>query len=107
VQYLVCTIPLDIVEYSFEEVKAAADEADRWNTYLAVHTYTDKATQIAIKAGAKTLEHCNLITEETVKMAVENDCYISAQTGVYLAEAPATFTPAQKARQQQAADGFR
>jgi alpha-D-ribose 1-methylphosphonate 5-triphosphate diphosphatase PhnM len=39
-------------------------------------------------------------------MAVENDCYISAQTGVYLAEAPATFTPAQKARQQQAADGL-
>ncbi|TAJ11910.1 amidohydrolase family protein [Marinilabiliaceae bacterium JC017] len=98
--------PLDIVEYSYEEVKAAADEADRWNTYLAVHTYTDKATQIAIKAGAKTLEHCNLITEETVKMAVENDCYISAQTGVYLAEAPSSFTSAQKARQQQAADGL-
>jgi imidazolonepropionase-like amidohydrolase len=98
--------PLDIVEYSYEEVKAAADEAKRWNTYLAVHTYTDAATQIAIKAGAKTLEHCNLITEETVKMAVENDCYISAQTGVYLAAAPATFTPAQKARQQQAADGL-
>jgi len=98
--------PLDIAEYTFEEVKAAADEADRWNTYLAVHTYTDKATQIAIKAGAKTLEHCNLITDETVKMAVENDCYISAQTGVYLAEAPASFTPAQKERQQQAADGL-
>jgi len=30
--------PLDVVEYSFEEVKAAAEEAKRWNTYLAVHT---------------------------------------------------------------------
>jgi len=98
--------PLDIVEYSFEEVKAAADEAKRWNTYLAVHTYTDDATQIAIRAGAKTLEHCNLISEDTVKMAVENDCYISAQTGVFLAPAPSSFTPAQKARQQQAADGL-
>lgn len=98
--------PLDIVEYSFDEVKAAADEAKRWNTYLAVHTYTDDATQIAIKAGAKTLEHCNLIGEETVKMAVKNGCYISPQTGVFLAPAPASFTPAQKARQQQAADGL-
>ena len=98
--------PLDIVEYSFEEVKAAADEAKRWNTYLAVHTYTDDATQIAIKAGAKTLEHCNLISEDTVKMAVENDCYISPQTGVFLAPAPPSFTPAQKARQQEAADGL-
>jgi imidazolonepropionase-like amidohydrolase len=98
--------PLDISEYSFEEIKAAADEAKRWNTYLAVHTYTDPGTQAAIKAGAKTLEHCNLLTDETVKMAVKNDCYISAQTGVYLSPAPDSFTPAQKARQQQAAEGL-
>lgn len=39
-------------------------------------------------------------------MAVKNDCYISAQTGVFLAPAPASFTPAQKARQQEAADGL-
>nr|WP_321257928.1 amidohydrolase family protein [uncultured Pseudodesulfovibrio sp.] len=98
--------PLDIMEYSFEEIKAMADEAKRWNTYLAVHTYTDAATQAAIKAGAKTLEHCNLITAETVKMAVKNDCYISAQTGVYLSPAPDSFTAAQRERQQQAAQGL-
>ena len=98
--------PLDVAEYSFEEVKAAADEADRWNTYLAVHTYTDKATMTAIKAGAKTLEHCNLITEKTVKEAVKRDCYISAQTGVYLSPAPEGFTPAQVDRQQEAAEGL-
>ena len=86
--------PLDVAEYSLEEVRAAAEEADRWNTYLAVHTYTDKSTQIAIKAGAKTLEHCNLISEETVKMAIDKGCYISPQTGVYLSPAPAGFTPA-------------
>jgi imidazolonepropionase-like amidohydrolase len=98
--------PLDVAEYSLEEVKAAAEEADRWNTYLAVHTYTDKSTQIAIKAGAKTLEHCNLITEETVLMAMDKGCYISPQTGVYLSPAPAGFTPAQVARQKQAAEGL-
>lgn len=98
--------PLDVVEYSFEEVKAAADEAKRWNTYLAVHTYTKDATQIAIKARAKTLEHCNLIDEETVKMAIDNDCYISPQTGVYLSPPPPSFTPAQKVRHKQAASGL-
>jgi imidazolonepropionase-like amidohydrolase len=36
--------PLDILEFSFDEIKAVADEAKRWNTYLAVHTYTDAAT---------------------------------------------------------------
>jgi len=98
--------PLDVAEYSFEEVKAAAGEAERWNTYLAVHTYTDKATMTAIEAGAKTLEHCNLITEKTVKEAVKRGCYISAQTGVYLSPAPESFTPAQVDRQQEAAEGL-
>jgi imidazolonepropionase-like amidohydrolase len=98
--------PLDVMEYSFDEVKAAADEADRWNTYLAVHTYTDRASRQAIEAGAKTLEHANLMTEESVKLAVENDVYISPQAGFFLAPTPDSFTPAQKERQQQAADGL-
>jgi imidazolonepropionase-like amidohydrolase len=94
--------PLDVVEYSLEEVKAAAGEARRWNTYLAVHTYTDVATRQAIEAGAKTLEHANLISEDTVKLAVEKRCYISAQAALFLSPAPDSFTPAQKARQKQA-----
>lgn len=98
--------PLDVVEYSYEEVKAAAAEAKRWNTYLSVHTYTDQATQNAINAGAKTLEHCNLISEETVKMAVKKGCYISVQTYVFLAPPTPSFTPAQKARLKEAAEGL-
>lgn len=98
--------PLDVMEYSFEEVKAAADEADRWNTYLAVHTYTDRASHQAIEAGAKTLEHANLMTEKTVELAVEKGVYISPQAGFFLAPAPDSFTPAQKERQKQAADGL-
>lgn len=98
--------PLDITEYSFEEVKAAVGEAERWNTYLAVHTYTDAGTRMAIEAGAKTLEHANLITEKTVKLAVEKGCYISAQTALFMNPAPPSFTPAQKKRQQQAKDGL-
>jgi imidazolonepropionase-like amidohydrolase len=94
------------MEYSFEEVKAAADEADRWNTYLAVHTYTDRASRQSIEAGAKTLEHANLMTEKTVKLAVKKGVYISPQTGFFLAPAPDSFTPAQKVRQKEAADGI-
>ena len=52
--------PLDIGEYSFEEIKAAADEAKRWNTYLAVHTYNDKGARAwHWKAGAMAIDHGN------------------------------------------------
>ncbi len=39
-------------------------------------------------------------------MANDNGCYISPQTGVYLSPAPDSFTPEQKERQKQAADGL-
>ena len=98
--------PLDIAEYSPEEIKAAVDEAERWNTYVAVHTYTDTATRMAIEAGVKSLEHNNLITENTVKLAAKKGVFISAQTALFMNPAPPSFTSAQRARQQQAKEGL-
>lgn len=98
--------PLDIAEYSLEELKAAVGEAERWNTYVAVHTYTDASTRMAIEAGVKSLEHCNLLEEETVKMAAKQGVFISAQTALFMNPAPPSFTPAQKTRQQQAKEGL-
>ena len=98
--------PLDIAEYSLEEIKAAVGEAERWNTYVAVHTYTDVATHMAIEAGVKSLEHCNLLEEETVKLAAEKGCFISAQTALFMNPSPPSFTQAQRERQQMAKQGL-
>jgi imidazolonepropionase-like amidohydrolase len=98
--------PLDIAEYSLEELEAAVGEAERWNTYVAVHTYTDTSTRMAIEAGVKSLEHCNLLQEETVKLAAEKGVFISAQAALFMSPAPPSFTPAQKERQQQAREGL-
>lgn len=98
--------PLDITEYSLEELKAAVGEAERWNTYVAVHTYTDAASRMAIEAGAKTLEHANLMSDEGVKLAAERGVYISAQTALFMSPAPESFTSAQKHRQQLAKEGL-
>lgn len=98
--------PLDIVEYSFEEIKAAADEAIRWNTYLAVHTYNDKATQLSLEAGAMSIEHATLLSEETIKMIAEKGAFLSTQTGVYLQEPAADWSEDQKAKQLEAQQGL-
>jgi imidazolonepropionase-like amidohydrolase len=98
--------PLDISEFSFEEIKAAADEAKRWNTYLAVHTYTDEPTQRSLNAGAMSIEHATLISEETIKLLVKKGAYLSTQTGVYLQEPAADWTPDQKAKQLAAQEGL-
>jgi len=98
--------PLDVNEYSPEEIAAAAGEASRWNTYLAVHTYTDRSTRTALEQGALSIEHGNLMTEETMELLVEKDAWLSTQTGVFLVPLGEGFSDAQKDRQKQAAEGL-
>lgn len=98
--------PLDISEFSFDEIKAAADEAKRWNTYLAVHCYNDAAIKRSLEAGAMSIEHGNLVTDETMKLLAEKGAFLSTQTGLFLGDAPADWSEDQKAKQQVAKDGL-
>ncbi len=71
--------PLDVSEFTFEELKAIVDVAKTWNTYVAAHIFTDDAIQGAIKAGIKSIEHGNLIQKkETLQMMGDSDAWLSA-----------------------------
>lgn len=71
--------PLDVTQYTYEEIKAAVEAAENWGTYVTVHAYTSKAIQQAIKAGVKCIDHGQLVDEETVKMMVQNNVFWSLQ----------------------------
>jgi len=72
--------PVDVQEYTFEEMKAVVDVAKTWNTYVAAHIFTDAAIQTAVKAGIKSIEHGNLIKEKkTLQMMKDNGVWLSAQ----------------------------
>ncbi|WP_240665631.1 amidohydrolase family protein [Lutibacter sp. HS1-25] len=71
--------PLDVTEYTFEEMKAICDVAKSWNTYVAIHVNTDAAIQQWIKAGAKSVEHGFFMKEETAKSMAENGVWWSMQ----------------------------
>lgn len=71
--------PLDVSQYTFDEIKAAVDAASDWNTYVCAHAYTDVAVQRCIKAGVKVIEHGQLLTEETMEMMAENNIWLSLQ----------------------------
>ncbi len=71
--------PLDVVQYSEDEMRAAVEAAATWNTYVAVHTYTPTAIQQAIRTGVKCIEHAQLVDEETVKMAAKAGVWLSLQ----------------------------
>jgi len=71
--------PLDVSEYTLEEVKAAVDVAKTWNTYVAVHANTDASIRMAIEAGALTIEHGFLLEEDTIKLMADKGIWLSIQ----------------------------
>ncbi len=71
---------LDVQQFTFEEMKAAVDVAETWNTYVAAHIFTDEAIQTAVRAGVMSIEHGNLIErEETLQMIKDNGVWLSLQ----------------------------
>lgn len=71
--------PLDVQEYTFDEMRAFVEVAETWNTYVAAHIFTDKAVQTAVRAGIKTIEHGFLMSEETLLIMKDNDVWLSIQ----------------------------
>ncbi len=71
--------PLDVSEYTEDELRAAVNAAENWNTYVAVHVYTDRGIQTALRAGVKSIEHGQLMSEETARMIAEKGAWLSMQ----------------------------
>jgi len=71
--------PLDVTEYTFEEMKAICDVASTWNTYVAIHANTDAAIRQWVEAGALSVEHGFFIEEETAKLMAERGIWWSMQ----------------------------
>ncbi|SPJ32770.1 metal-dependent hydrolase family protein [Kushneria phyllosphaerae] len=63
--------PIDFLSYSVGELEAIVEEASNAQTYVSAHLYTDEAIRRAVLAGIRSLEHCNLITLETARLAAE------------------------------------
>jgi imidazolonepropionase-like amidohydrolase len=78
-------------QYSFEEMKAAVDEAAMWGRKVAAHAHGAEGIKRAIRAGVASVEHCSFIDEEGIALAkqhgtwlvfdIYNDDYILAEFG--------------------------
>ncbi|MBW4936014.1 metal-dependent hydrolase family protein [Marinobacter sp. F4206] len=71
--------PLDVRQYSLEEMKAIVDVAESYNSYVAAHVITDEAVRMAVEAGIKTIEHGMLVTEDTLKLMKKKGVWLSTQ----------------------------
>lgn len=71
--------PLDVVEYSLEEMRAAVQAAGDWGTYVACHVYNSAGIRRAVQAGIKSIEHGHLIDEATMQLLADNEVWLSIQ----------------------------
>ena len=95
--------PIDVTQYTIEELKAAVHAAENWGTYVAVHVYTPQAIQQAIAAGVKSIDHGHLADEATVKLMAEKSVWLSTQP---FAESDHSFpTAEQRAKNQAVCNG--
>jgi imidazolonepropionase-like amidohydrolase len=94
--------PLDVSQYTLDELKAAVEAADDWNTYVTVHAYTPRAVRRAVEAGVKSIEHGQLLDEATMQLLAEKGVFLSLQA---LDEAPATATALTKAKKHTVVEG--
>jgi len=75
--------PIDSLQPSPEEIRAAVQAASDWGTYVLAHAYTSEAIRRLVDNGVRCIEHGLLIDDATAKYVKQNDVVISTQLVVY------------------------
>lgn len=66
-------------QFTFEEIKAAADAASDWGTYVTIHSYHPRAINKAIDAGVKDIGHGHLLDKATLQKMADKGVFLSTQ----------------------------
>src|SRR6201995_3515036 len=75
--------PLDSLQFSMDEVRAAVEEATSFGRYVCAHAYTPEAITRAAAAGVRTIEHGNLIDDASAKLMAEKGMFLVANLVTY------------------------
>jgi imidazolonepropionase-like amidohydrolase len=90
--------PLDVTQYTLDEMRAAVEAAENWGTYVLAHAYTPRAIQQAITAGVRCIEHGQLVDEATVALMAERGIWWCLQPFLDDEDAPPVPGPANRAK---------
>ncbi len=97
--------PLDVVQFTPTEIRAAVQAAENWNTYVLAHVYNNVGIRLAVENGVKSIEHANYIDEKTLDLVIKHGAWLSVQTLVFV-NTPAGMDAGQIARFQEALQGL-
>jgi len=97
--------PLDVVQFTPAEIRAAVQAAENWNTYVLAHVYNNVGIRLAVENGVKSIEHANYIDEPTLDLVIKKGAWLSVQ-GLVFVNTPAGMDAGQTARFKEALQGL-
>ncbi len=97
--------PIDALQYTEAEMKAAVAAAADWGTYVCVHAYTAAAIQRAIASGVKSIEHGQLADDEAARRIADAGAWWSIQPFLADDDANTYSLPEQREQQRLIAEG--
>ncbi|OHX64512.1 metal-dependent hydrolase family protein [Flammeovirga pacifica] len=71
--------PLEVMEYSMDEIKAIVEEAENYGTYVQSHVMIDKGIIAAVNAGVKSIEHGFFASDSTLQLMKDKGVWLSPQ----------------------------
>ncbi|MGI4859901.1 MAG: amidohydrolase family protein, partial [Janthinobacterium lividum] len=72
-------------QYSIEELTAIVEEARAAKTYVMAHAYSPQAIMRAVSCGVRSIEHGNLLDEESAAFMAEHGAYLVPTLATYAA----------------------
>jgi imidazolonepropionase-like amidohydrolase len=68
--------PLDSLQYTLDEIRAAVEEAAAFKRYVCAHAYAAAAVARAVECGVRVIEHGNLIDAETAALMARKGAFL-------------------------------
>ncbi|HXK34846.1 MAG TPA: amidohydrolase family protein, partial [Dehalococcoidia bacterium] len=68
--------PLESLQFTVDEIRAAVEEAEAFGRYVVVHAHTSPAMQRALDAGVRSIEHGSILDEATAKRIAAGGVYL-------------------------------
>jgi imidazolonepropionase-like amidohydrolase len=72
------------IEYTYDEIRAAVEEAAHRGLKVAAHAHSTEGIKIAVKAGVASIEHGTYLDDEGIRLMKEHGTYLVAD--IYDAE---------------------
>ena len=97
--------PIDVSEYTVDELRAGVECAENFGTYVMVHAFTTRAVRQALEAGVRCIDHGQLIDEPTVELIAKKGAFWSLQPILNDADSIPMPTAAGQAKELQVDQG--